>query len=43
MITKQKKSTVKKVIKGLDKASKTHASQAKRLRKVIKDPKRGKK
>jgi len=32
---KSKKTTVKKVIKGLKKASKTHASQAKVLKKVI--------
>jgi len=35
MISK-KKSKVKKVIKGLKKASKLHASQAKVLKKVIK-------
>ena len=40
MITKQKKSTVKKIIKGLNKASKTHANQAKKLKKVIKQPNR---
>ena len=33
---KSKKTTVKKVIKGLKKASKLHASQAKVLKKVIK-------
>ena len=33
---KSKKSKVKKVIKGLKKASKLHASQAKVLKKVIK-------
>ena len=31
----QKRKTVKKVIKGLKKASKTHAKQAKTLKKVI--------
>jgi hypothetical protein len=36
MITNQKKATVKKVITGLNKASKLHASQAKKLKKVIK-------
>ena len=33
---KNKKTKVKKVIKGLKKASKTHAGQAKILKKVIK-------
>ena len=33
---KNKKNKVKKVIKGLKKASKTHAGQAKVLKKVIK-------
>jgi hypothetical protein len=32
---KSKKTTVKKVIKGLKKASKTHAGQAKKLTKII--------
>ena len=36
MISKKKKSSVKKVIKGLKKASKLHAKQAKSLKKVIK-------
>ena len=36
MITKAKKSKVKKVIKGLKKASRTHAGQAKTLQKIIK-------
>jgi len=35
-LTKSKKKTVKKVIKGLNKASKLHASQAKKLKKAIK-------
>jgi hypothetical protein len=34
-LTKTKKASVKKVIKGLNKASKLHASQAKKLKKVI--------
>ena len=33
---KNKKNKIKKVIKGLKKASKTHAGQAKVLKKVIK-------
>jgi|TARA_B110000305_G_scaffold52722_1_gene57804 hypothetical protein len=33
---KSKKTTIKKVIKGLKKASKTHSGQAKKLTKVIK-------
>ena len=36
MITKAKKSKVKKVIKGLKKAARTHAGQAKTLQKIIK-------
>jgi hypothetical protein len=32
---KKKKQVVKKVIKGLEKASKSHAKQARTLRKVI--------
>ena len=36
MMNKRKKATVKKVIKGLNKASKTHANQAKKLKKVLK-------
>jgi len=39
MMNKRKKTTVKKVIKGLNKASKLHASQAKKLKKVIKGKK----
>ena len=35
-MTKQKVKKVKKVIKGLNKASKLHAGQAKILKKVIK-------
>ena len=35
----KKKATVKKVIKGLKKASKLHASQAKNLKKVLKGKK----
>ena len=36
MISKSKKKKVKKVIKGLKKASRTHAGQAKTLQKIIK-------
>ena len=39
MMNKRKKATVKKVIKGLNKASKLHASQAKKLKKVLKGKK----
>jgi hypothetical protein len=35
-LTKSKKKSVKKVIKGLNKASKLHAGQAKKLKRVIK-------
>ena len=35
MVTQQKKTQIKKVIKGLNKASKTHAAQAKVLKKVV--------
>ena len=35
MVTKTQRKKVKKVIKGLSKASKTHARQAKTLKKVI--------
>jgi len=35
-LTKSKKKSVKKVIKGLKKASKLHAGQAKKLKRVIK-------
>jgi hypothetical protein len=34
-----KKNKIKKVVKGLEKASKTHAKQAKTLKKVIKKTK----
>ena len=36
MVSRKQKATVKKVIRGLNKASKTHAKQAKSLKKVIK-------
>jgi|TARA_R100000030_G_scaffold99883_2_gene91733 hypothetical protein len=36
MLSKSKKAKVKKVIKGLNKASKTHAGQAKTLKGVLK-------
>ena len=39
MINKKKRATVKKVITGLNKASKTHANQAKKLKKVLKGKK----
>ena len=42
MINKRKKSAVKKVIKGLNKASRLYAGQAKSLKKVIGSPKRKK-
>ena len=35
MINKRKKATVKNIIKGLSKASKTHAGQAKTLKKAV--------
>jgi len=35
-LTKPKKKSLKKVIKGLNKASKLHAGQAKKLKKVLK-------
>tara|TARA_R100000900_G_C3280967_1_gene153682 strand:- start:124 stop:246 length:123 start_codon:yes stop_codon:yes gene_type:complete len=38
-LSKRKKATVKKVIKGLSKASKTHANQANKLKKVLKGKK----
>ena len=38
-LSKNKKATVKKDIKGLSKASKTHANQAKKLKKVLKGKK----
>tara|TARA_A100001515_G_scaffold125959_1_gene110996 strand:- start:8927 stop:9067 length:141 start_codon:yes stop_codon:yes gene_type:complete len=40
---KQKKAKIKKVIKGLKKASKSHAAQAKALQKVVGNGKRTKK
>ena len=36
MLTKSKKAKVRKVVKGLKKASKLHASQAKTLKGVLK-------
>ena len=36
-LTNTKKKTVKKVIKGLNKASNLHAGQAKKLKKVLKN------
>jgi len=39
MMNKKKKATVKKVITGLNKASKLHANQAKKLKKVLKGKK----
>ena len=36
MLSRRKKATVKKVIGGLNKASKLHAGQAKKLKNVIK-------
>ena len=41
MLKKKNKSKVKKIIKGLKKASKLHAGQAKTLKKVLKDQKKG--
>jgi rubrerythrin len=35
MMNKSKRKTVKKVIKGLTKASRSHANQAKSLKKVL--------
>ena len=43
MLTGQKRRKVKKVIKGLNKASKLHAGQAKTLRGIIKNGKKKKK
>jgi len=42
MLTGQKRKKVKKVIKGLNKASKLHAGQAKTLRGIIKNGKKKK-
>ena len=38
-LSKRKKTTVKKIIKGLSKASKAHANQAKKLKQVLKGKK----
>jgi|TARA_Y100001938_G_C7899748_1_gene334041 hypothetical protein len=43
MINKKKKAAVKKVIKGLKKASRLHAGQAKSLKRVIGSGKKKKK
>ena len=43
MLTGQKRKKVKKVIKGLNKASKLHAGQAKTLKGIIKNGKKKKK
>ena len=43
MTTAKTKRTLNKVIKGLNKASKTHARQARTLKKVVRSTKRGKK
>ena len=43
MLTNQKRKKVKKVIKGLKKASKTHAGQAKTLQSVMGNGKKKKK
>ena len=43
MLSKSKKEKLKKVVKGLSKASKTHASQAKTLKGMLKNGKRPKK
>ena len=42
VVNKNKRATVKKVIKSLNKASKAHAGQAKKLKKVIAPAKRRK-
>ena len=39
-LNKRKKATVKKIIKGLSKASKTHASQARTLKGLLKNGKK---
>mgnify|MGYP003132822751 CR=1 FL=1 len=36
MVSKKQTATLKKVMRGLNKASKTHAKQAKSIKKVIK-------
>ena len=40
VVNKRKKAVIKKVIKGLNKASKSHANQAKKLKKAIAPVKR---
>jgi len=40
MLTSQKRKKVKKVIKGLNKASKLHAGQAKTLKGIVKNGKK---
>ena len=42
MLTSQKRKKVKKVIKGLNKASKLHAGQAKTLKGIVKNGKKKK-
>ena len=42
-LTKGGKKKVKKVIKGLNKASKLHAGQANTLKRIVKSPARGRK
>ena len=42
MLKKKNKSKVKKIIKGLKKASKLHAAQAKTLKGILKNGKRSK-
>tara|TARA_R110000796_G_scaffold225852_1_gene342283 strand:- start:3340 stop:3477 length:138 start_codon:yes stop_codon:yes gene_type:complete len=42
-LTKGNKKKVKKVIKGLNKASKLHAGQASTLKKIVRSPARGRK
>ena len=39
-LTKSNKKTVKKVVKGLNKASKTHAGQAKTLKAMLRTPRK---
>ena len=40
MVSKQNKAKVKKVVRGLNKASKTHASQARTLKGMLKGTKK---
>ena len=40
MVSKQNRAKVKKVVRGLNKASKTHASQAKTLKGMLKGTKK---